>query len=149
MLTDEDIENEIPSNLNTVITFHQKVFNSSAIKFLFINREVTKDYDFVNENDNFNRLVGLEYDLISKTNLWNGRFFAYNSFSPLKNEDGFSGGVRITRETRKHKINFEYSYLGDDYRTDLGILRRIGASKLAPYYQYTICLLYTSDAADE
>ncbi len=138
MLTDEDIENEIPSNLNTVITLHQKVFNSSAIKFLFINREVTKDYDFVNENDNFNRLVGIEYDLISKTNLWNGRFFAYNSFSPLKKEDGFSGGLRITRETRKHKINFEYSYLGDDYRTDLGILRRIGASKLAPYYQYTI-----------
>ena len=51
---------------------------------------------------------------------------------------GFSGGVRITRETRKHKINFEYSYLGDDYRTDLGILRRIGASKFAPYYLYTI-----------
>ena len=83
-------------------------------------------------------MVGLEYDLISKGNLWNGRFFAYNSFSPLKKEDGFSGGVRLTRETRKHKINFEYSYLGDDYRTDLGILRRIGASKFAPYYEYTI-----------
>ena len=36
MLTDEDIENGNTSNLNTVITFHQKVFNSSAIKFLFI-----------------------------------------------------------------------------------------------------------------
>ena len=138
MLTEEDILNEIPSNLNTVVSLHQKVFNSSAIKFLFINREITKDYDFVDKNDTFNRLVGLEYDLISKGNLWNGRFFAYNSFSPLKKEDGFSGGVRLTRETRKHKINFEYSYLGDDYRTDLGILRRIGASKLAPYYEYTI-----------
>ena len=138
MLTEEDIANEIPSNLNTVVSFHQKVFNSSAIKFLFINREITKDYDFVDKNDTFNRLVGLEYDLISKGNLWNGRFFVYNSFSPLKKEDGFSGGVRITRETRKHKINFEYSYLGDDYRTDLGILRRIGASKFSPYYLYTI-----------
>ena len=138
MLTDDDIVNEIPSNLNTVVSLHQKVFNSSAIKFLFVNREITKDYDFVDKNDTYNRLVGLEYDLISKGNLWNGRFFAYNSFSPLKNEDGFSGGVRITRESRKHKINFEYSYLGDDYRTDLGILRRIGASKFSPYYLYTI-----------
>ena len=138
MLTEDDIVNEIPSNLNTVVSLHQKVFNSSAIKFLFINREITKDYDFVDKNDTYNRLVGLEYDLISKSNLWNGRFFAYNSFSPLENEDGFSGGLRLTRQTRKHKINFEYSYLGDDYRTDLGILRRIGASKFAPYYLYTI-----------
>ena len=138
MLTEDDIVNEIPSNLNTVVSLHKKVFNSSAIKFLFINREITKDYDFVDKNDTYNRLVGLEYDLISKSNLWNGRFFAYNSFSPLENEDGFSGGVRLTRQTRKHKINFEYSYLGDDYRTDLGILRRIGASKFAPYYLYTI-----------
>ena len=85
MLTDEDIVNEIPSNLNTVVSLHQKVFNSSAIKFLFVNREITKDYDFVYKNDTYNRLVGLEYDLISKGNLWNGRFFAYNSFSHLKN----------------------------------------------------------------
>ncbi len=138
MLTDEDLSNEIPSNLNTVVSFHQKVFNSSAIKFLFINRETTKDYDFVEKNDKYNRLLGLEYDLISKSNLWNGRFFAYNSFSPLDDENGFSSGVRVTRQTRKHKMNFEYSYLGDDYRTDLGILRRVGASKLAPYYTYTI-----------
>ncbi len=138
MLSDEDLSNEIPSNLNTVVTFHQKIFNSSSIKFLFINREITKDYEFVDNDDKYNRLVGLEYDLISNGNLWNGRFFVYNSFSPLKNEDGFSSGLRLTRQTRKHKINFEYSYLGDDYRTDLGILRRVGASKLAPYYEFKI-----------
>ena len=138
ILTDEDQSNEIPSNLNTVVTFHQKVFNSSSIKFLFINREVIKEYEFLDNDDKYNRLIGLEYDLISDGNLWNGRFFAYNSFSPLKNEDGFSSGLRVTRQTKKHKINFEYSYIGDDYRTDLGILRRVGASKLAPFYEYKI-----------
>ncbi len=138
MMTDEDLSNEIPSNLNTVISLHQKVFSSSALKFLFINREITKDYDFVEKNDKYNRFLGIEYDLNSKDNVWNGRFFAYNSFSPLEDEDGFSGGVRIRKQTRKHKISFEYSYLGDDYRTDLGILRRVGASKFCPYYEYTV-----------
>ncbi|MEK9516730.1 MAG: hypothetical protein VWZ97_01780, partial [Flavobacteriaceae bacterium] len=62
----------------------------------------------------------------------NGRFFTYNSFSPLKNENGFSGGVRVKKETRKQEISFEYSYLGDDFRSDLGILRRIGVSTFSP-----------------
>lgn len=91
MLTNDDIANEIPSNLNTVLSLNQKVFNRSALKFLFINRETVKDYDFVDQNDTFNRLIGLEYDLNSIDNVWNGRFFTYNSFSPLKNENGFSG----------------------------------------------------------
>lgn len=136
MLTNEDISNEIPSNLNTVLSLNQKVFSRSTVKFLFINRETVKDYDFVDKNDEFNRLVGLEYDLNSADNVWNGRFFAYNSFSPLEKENGFSGGVRIKKETRKEEISFEYSYLGDDFRSDLGILRRIGVSKLSPYYAH-------------
>jgi hypothetical protein len=136
MLTNDDVANEIPSNLNTVLSLNQKVFNRSALKFLFINRETTQDYDFVDQNDTFNRLIGLEYDLNSIDNVWNGRFFTYNSFSPLKNENGFSGGVRVKKETRKQEISFEYSYLGDDFRSDLGILRRIGVSKFCPYYAH-------------
>lgn len=136
MLTNDDVANEIPSNLNTVLSLNQKVFNRSALKFLFINRESVKDYDFVDKNDKFNRLIGLEYDLNSIDNIWNGRFFAYNSFSPLEKENGFSGGVRIKKETRKEEISFEYSYLGDDFRSDLGILRRIGVSKFCPYYAH-------------
>lgn len=136
MLTNDDISNEIPSNLNTVLSLNHKVFKRSAIKFLFINRENVKDYDFVKKNDKFNRLAGLEYDLNSSDNIWNGRFFAYNSFSPLEKENGFSGGVRIKKETRKEEISFEYSYLGDDFRSDLGILRRIGVSKFSPYYAH-------------
>lgn len=136
MLTNDDVANEIPSNLNTVLSLNQKVFNRSALKFLFINRETVKDYEFVDQNDKFNRLIGLEYDLNSIDNVWNGRFFAYNSFSPLKNENGFSGGVRVKKETREQEISFEYSYLGDDFRSDLGILRRIGVSKFCPYYAH-------------
>ena len=138
MLTEDDVVNEIPSNLNTVLSLNQKVFNRSALKFFFINRETTKDYDFVDQNDIYNRVIGLEYDLNSVDNVWNGRFFTYNSFSPLDQENGFSGGVRVTKETREQEINFEYSYLGDDFRSDLGILRRIGVSKFSPYYAYKI-----------
>ena len=138
MLTNDDIKNKIPSNLNTVLSLNQKVFNRSAIKFLLINRETTKDYDFVDQNDTFNRLIGLEYDLNSIDNRWNGRFFTYNSFSPLEKENGFSGGLRVKKETREQEISFEYSYLGDDFRSDLGILRRVGISKFCPYYAYKI-----------
>ncbi len=84
MLTNDNIANEIPPTSTPYCPLNQKVFNRSALKFLFINRENAKDYDFVDANDTYNRMVGLEYDLNSVDNKWNGRFFTYNSFSPLK-----------------------------------------------------------------
>ena len=53
MLTDEDLNNYIPMNLNSVISLHQS-FKKSLVKFLFINRQNTKIM-VVNYEDKFNR----------------------------------------------------------------------------------------------
>jgi len=136
MLTDEDVKNEVASNNNTVVSLQQSVFSRSNLKFLFINRQTVKDYDFISSDEKFNRMLGLEYDLNSKDNVWKGRFFAYKSFSPIQNEKSMSGGVQFSRETRHQNINLEYAFIGDDFKADLGILRRVGVMKFSPYYSY-------------
>ena len=67
MLTDEDLNNYIPMNLSSVISLHQRVFKRSLVKFL-INRQNTQDYEFVNYEDKFNRVAGMEHDLITEKN---------------------------------------------------------------------------------
>tara|TARA_S200000501_G_scaffold149170_1_gene140688 strand:- start:534 stop:2852 length:2319 start_codon:yes stop_codon:yes gene_type:complete len=138
MITDEDLNNNIPMNLNSVISLHQRVFKRSLVKFLFVNRQNTNDYEFVNYEDKFNRVVGIEYDLITEKNKWNGRGYFYKSFENIKKDDNASGGFTINRTTRNHKLRINYHYLGDDFRSDLGFMRRKGVSKLKPHYIYTI-----------
>ena len=66
MKTDEDIENEIPSNNNTVFSLQKKVFTRSNISFLMINRETTKEYDFIEESVIlFSILIGCNFLFVS------------------------------------------------------------------------------------
>lgn len=138
MLTDEDLSNNIPMNLNSVISLHQRVFKRSLVKFIFVSRQNTQDYEFVNYEDQFNRVAGIEYDLMTEKNKWNGRAYFYKSFENVKKDDNTSAGFTINRTTRNHKLRINYHYLGDDFRSDLGFMRRKGVSKLKPHYIYTI-----------
>ncbi|MGA0444626.1 MAG: DUF5916 domain-containing protein [Flavobacteriaceae bacterium] len=136
MVTDEDVKNHIPLTNNTVLSLQQSVFARSNLKLLVINRQRLKDYDFSSAEEEYNRMLGLEYDLNSKDNVWKGRFFAYKSFTPLENEKSVSGGAQFSRETRNQNINLEYAFIGEDFKADLGLLRRVGVMKFSPFYSY-------------
>ena len=138
MLTDEDIKNEIPSNLNTVFTLRQKVFNRSNISFLMIDRSTVKDYDFIDTTEKSNRLVGLEYNLASSDGIWTGRAFLHKSFTPEAGKDDTSSGISLRRNTRNHSFGLGGVYGGEDFKSDLGFYRRSGFLKISPSYSYRL-----------
>ncbi|NNE78624.1 MAG: carbohydrate binding family 9 domain-containing protein, partial [Pricia sp.] len=78
--TDEDKANEIASNNNTMVALQKKVFSRSNISMFFINRQSFQDYDFVEREDEYNRVLGVDYNLASKNNSWTGKFYAHKSF---------------------------------------------------------------------
>ena len=138
VLTEEDKANGIPQNSSTLFTLRNKVFARSNYAFFFINRENTKDYDFVENQKKYNRVFGFEYNLSSKDGEWRGRTFIHKSITPEKNDKNASFGMRLSKNTRKHYISMGGSYVGDDFRSDLGYYRRYGFIKLTPFYQYRI-----------
>ena len=81
VLTEEDIKNEIPSNLNTVFTLRQKVFDRSNVSFFLIDRRTMDDYSFVTKEEKKNSVTGIEYNLASKDSKWSGRAFFHKSSS--------------------------------------------------------------------
>jgi hypothetical protein len=127
--TEEDEANEIPSNNNTMLALQQKVFARSNIGMFFINRESLKDYDFVAQEDKYNRVVGLDYNLISENNIWSGKFYAHKSFEPEQNDKNYSTGARVSLNSRKFKFFTDWVYVGDNFRSDLGFIRRTGIVK--------------------
>ncbi len=135
--TSEDIKNKIPSNNNTVFVLQKQVFRRSNFSMLFINRETFKDYEFVSPQDRYNRILGIDYKLASVDNAWTGDFFFHQSFAHQNDHDNASFGVRLNRQTRNWNYRLAGVYIGEDYRADLGFVRRIGVYRIFPKLGYT------------
>ncbi|MEM0934059.1 MAG: DUF5916 domain-containing protein, partial [Bacteroidota bacterium] len=122
--TEEDIPNEIPSNNNTVFALQKKIFSRSNLSFIFVNRQTFNDYDFLDENDRYNRVVGLDYNLASSDNTWVGKFFFHKSFARDIGDDDSAGGVDLQYNSRHVNFGLRGNFVGEDYRADLGFVRR-------------------------
>jgi hypothetical protein len=99
VLTEEDKANGIPQNNSTLFTIRNKVFARSNYAFFFINRENTKNYDFVENQKKYNRVFGFEYNLASKNGEWRGRTFIHKSITPEKNDKNASFGMKLSYKT--------------------------------------------------
>ena len=138
IITDEDVENEIASNLNTVFTLRQKVFDRSNISFFFLDQRAVKDYTFMNNEERKNSVTGVEYNLASVDSKWSGRAFFHKSFTEGLNGDDQIVGMRLERNSLRHKAGMEWVHGGDDFRSNLGFFRRTGFLKLSPEYTFRI-----------
>ncbi|MEK6154972.1 DUF5916 domain-containing protein [Flavobacteriaceae bacterium 3-367] len=122
--TEEDLANEIPSNNNAMLALQKRVFARSNIGFFFINRQSFKDYDFVAEEDRYNRVVGMDYNLASADNTWVGRFYGHKSFQPNSSGNDLSLGANLQYNTRNYNVFTDWVLVEDDFRSDLGFIRR-------------------------
>ena len=138
VLTDADIANEIPSNLNTVFTLRQKVFERSNISFFYIDRRTTDKYDFISKEERKNSVTGIEYNLATKDSKWSGRMFFHKSFTEGLDEDDMITGMKLQRNTLRHRASLELIHGGEDFRSDLGFYRRTGFLKVSPNYTFRI-----------
>lgn len=127
--TDEDLENEIASNNNTMIALQQKMFSRSNIGMYFINKESFRDYDFIESEDRYNRLFGVDYNLTSKDNTWTGKFYLHKSFQPNDNVGNLSSGARLSYNSRNYNFSGKAVYIDEDFSSDLGFVRRTGILK--------------------
>ncbi|MEM1340169.1 MAG: DUF5916 domain-containing protein [Bacteroidota bacterium] len=134
--TEADEENEIPSNNNTVVALQKKLFSRSNVSFLFINRETFGDYEFLDPTDRYNRVVGVDYNLASADNTWVGKFFYHKSFASQIGSADDAAGANLEYFTKNLNLGFRSSYVGDDYRSDLGFVRRNDIVALRPYIEY-------------
>ncbi|NAS11834.1 DUF5916 domain-containing protein [Poritiphilus flavus] len=122
--TDEDLENEIASNNNMMLALQQKVFARSNIGLFFINRQSFKDYDFVEREEEYNRVIGIDYNLASEDNVWIGKFYGHKSFQPDDSEGNYSLGAFLGRNSRFFNVFTDWVFVDEEFSSDLGFIRR-------------------------
>lgn len=122
--TEKDAANEIPANNNAMLALQQVVFSRSNIGFFFINRFAYGDDDFITREERYNRVLGLDYNMISENNLWNGRFYVHRSFQPDVSGSDLSTGANLRYNSRNYGGFTDWTYIGENFRSDLGFIRR-------------------------
>lgn len=127
--TAKDEANEIPSNNNTMIALQQRVFSRSNIGAFFINKQSFEENEFVDREDEYNRVMGIDYNLASKDNKWTGKTYLHKSFQPDDNVGNLSAGGILRYQSRKYNFYAKGISIDEDFSSDLGFVRRTGIFK--------------------
>jgi hypothetical protein len=132
MQTAEDAQNEIASTNNAVFMLQQKMFSRSNLNIFLINKQATKDYDFLADEDRYNRVIGIDYKLASEDNTWSGKYYLHKSFSPDTDDKDISFGASTEYNSKYFRARLSGLYIADNFRSDLGFIRRTGIFKVNP-----------------
>lgn len=127
--TAKDETNEIASNNNMMLAVQRKVGSRSNIGAFFVNRQVVGDEEYVTMDEKYNRVVGLDYNLASVDNVWNGKFYVHKSFQPEDQQGNLSSQATFTYNPRRWRIVQDLVYIDQDFRADLGFVPRTDVLK--------------------
>ncbi|MDX1942069.1 MAG: DUF5916 domain-containing protein [Saprospiraceae bacterium] len=133
MQTEKVESTGLPAQNFAVLALQRKVFARSNIGFLFVNKQslnYTPD-DIHPTYSQYNRNIGLEYNLASSDNLWTGKAILLKSFSPGVSGDDITHAANLQYASRKFTISWQHEYVGKNYNAEVGYVPRRNYIRLA------------------
>jgi hypothetical protein len=131
----------LPSQNFTVAAVQRRVFSRSNIGVIFINKQ---SVNYHPEGDpskpvysNYNRNLGLEYNLASPDNKITGKAMMLKSFTPGKSGKDFTHAAHIQYAGRKILLYWQHEYVGKNYNAEVGYVPRQEYIKINPQIGFT------------
>ncbi len=124
MQTAADESRGIPSNNNSMYVLQRKVATNSNFGVFMVNRQTYGNYEFLNPEDRYSRVLGFDYNLVSSDNVWNGKFYLHKSFQPGDQEGNLASQALVNYQSRKTEFLVDLTFVDNDYRSDLGFVNR-------------------------
>jgi hypothetical protein len=134
MQAGEDRNLQLPSTNYTVATLQHKVFTRSNIGLIMVNKQAFQDSiggDFTRRPNAYNRMMGVDYNLLSKDNVWSGKFFAHHSFENEQPDSAFAVGAYLNYNTLRWNAEIFTRSTGANYNPQVGFVRRKDIRQLA------------------
>jgi len=140
MQTDEVEEDLLPRQNFAVVALQRRVFARSNVGVIFINKQ-SLNYQPSEDPEapvysQYNRNIGLEYNLASSNNLWTGKALVLKSFSPDKSGKDFTHAANLQYSDRKLTVGWQHEYVGENYYAEVGYVPRTKFIKLNPQGGY-------------
>lgn len=115
-------EGELSQNF-TVAAVQRRVFKRSNIGMIFVNKQAFDN--FRPDWSEYNRLVGLDFDLASANGKWQGKAFYHHSFSP--DDAAFVGANATWLMYRSANVtaHWNHEYVNENYNAEVGFVPRL------------------------
>ena len=140
MRTAEKASIGLPSQMYSMAIVQKQVFSRSNIDFFIVDKQSlglgaydkTKTYapglvrDVINGTDTtkrlnlYNRVVGFDFNLITKSNRWNGDIYYHHSIDDFTSNSNYSTGAFIGYNTRHFNAFVANNAVGKNYNAEVG-----------------------------
>lgn len=131
-----------PTQNFTALVLQQKVFKRSSVGMMFLNKESLNFKEKTNPVfTDFNRNLGIEYNLASANNEWTGKAIVMKSFSPNTASNDIMQGYNLQYASLHWIVNLQHENVGINYTPEVGYVPRRGYYRIAApeitYIHYT------------
>jgi hypothetical protein len=136
MQTDNVDSVGLPGYNFAVLSVQRRVFARSNIAAIVVNKQAR---NFVPPTDpnapvysEYDRNVGMEFNLASSNNLWTGKALALKSFHPGVSGDDFTHAANLLYASRKWNVGWQHEYVGRNFTAETGFVPRTGYIRANP-----------------
>ncbi|MEP7109869.1 MAG: DUF5916 domain-containing protein [Ferruginibacter sp.] len=140
MQTKSVSETGLPAQNFAVVALQRRVFARSNIRFMFVNKQ---SVNYLPGKDTtkpaysqYNRNLGLEYNLASANNLFTGKFMLIKSFSPGNASGELVHAANLLFTDKKWMIAWQHEYVGKNFNAEVGYVPRNNYIKINPQLGY-------------
>ncbi len=138
----KDVHLKLPSTNYSVVSLQQKVFARSNISAILVNKQAIADSiggEFTFSPAQYNRVLGVDYNLLSRDNRWTGKFWYHQSYGQRLDSTGYyrhldstySTGAYVNFATVKFETEWFTQHVGANYNPEVGFVRRTDIHQLA------------------
>lgn len=135
MQTAQQSEKGLPTQNFAVVALQRKIFARSNIGIFAINKQSPSFFPDTLPGkpiNQYNRNLGIEYNLASSNNKWTGKLLGIKSFTPgLKGKDWVQAGSLLYTAKRLN-FGWQHEYVGSNYVAEVGYVPRKGYFKINP-----------------
>jgi hypothetical protein len=135
--TGKDDDRGIRSTNYSVGALTRRVFDRSNISAIFVNKKVI-DAKETDKGLAYNSVVGLEYNLQSVSNKWQGKLFYHQAFTPTIGNDKIAHGASLNYISNKMIAKMSYEYLGKNFSSEAGFVPRNNFFHFSPTIGFNI-----------
>jgi Domain of unknown function (DUF5916)/Carbohydrate family 9 binding domain-like len=114
-------QDNLPAQNFAVVALQRKIFARSNIGLLLVNKQsIGYDGKINTGYSEYNRNIGLEYNLASANNVWTGKAVVLKSFSPNVSGGEFSFANNLNYNNTKFSAQWRHEVVGENYNAEVG-----------------------------
>lgn len=115
----------LPQNYSVGI-IQRQIFGRSNIGITAVNRQAIgyNEEAAISSSTEYNRVIGVDYNLLSEDSKWQGDMFYYQSFDEEERNDNYASGMFLGYNTTRVQLRARASATGAGYNAETGFVQR-------------------------